>query len=152
MIIPSPIGPLGIVADHEKILGVYFEGTLDFSAIPTVNNKKLMQQLKQELKEYFSGQRKKFSIPYALRGTDFQIKVWQALAKIPYGQTRSYQEIAEALGSGARAVGNACRMNPVPVIIPCHRVVAKNGLGGFAGKTQGKLCGIKKQLLMREGI
>ncbi len=89
-----------------------------------------------QLLEYFAGKRTQFSIPYRLKGTDFQQRVWKALLDIPYGQTRSYKDIAEAVGSpkGSRAVGMANNKNPITVIVPCHRVIGASGkLVGYAG-------------------
>lgn len=89
--------------------------------------------------------------PLAAAGTEFQRSVWQAIYNIPAGETRSYGQIASALGSGARAVANACGANPLPLLIPCHRVVAKNGIGGFMqGSAHGVV--IKKWLLQHEGV
>ena len=96
----------------------------------------LVIEVKRQLNEYFRGERKKFDLPLALCGTPFQLKVWEALQTIPYGETRSYKEIAIQVGSpkGCRAVGMANNKNPIPIIIPCHRVVGGNGkLVGYAG-------------------
>lgn len=89
---------------------------------------------RKQVDEYLAGERKVFTIEIDLAGTDFQKAVWRELMNIPYGETRSYQEIAQAIGrpKAARAVGTACGKNAWPIIIPCHRVVAKNGLGGFS--------------------
>ena len=102
----------------------------------------------KQLDEYFAGKRTKFELNISPRGTEFQKKVWAELLKIPYGKTKSYQEIAEAVGkpNAQRAVGSACNKNPILLIIPCHRVVSKSGkLTGFA-------CGVdrKEQLLKLE--
>lgn len=89
-----------------------------------------------ELNEYVAGRRKRFTVPLDLRGTPFQLKVWRALLRIPYGKTRSYQQIARAVGNprASRAVGMANHYNPVAIIVPCHRVIASDGsLGGYAG-------------------
>ncbi len=101
-----------------------------------------------QLEEYFSGKRKVFDLPFKMNGTAFQMKVWQELLKIPYGDTVSYSEIAERIGcpEGARAVGGAVHNNPLWIIVPCHRVVGKNGkLTGYAGGTE-----MKKNLLELE--
>jgi len=84
-------------------------------------------------------------------GTPFQQRIWHELSIIPFGETRSYGELATRLGSSARAVAGACRRNPLPLLIPCHRVVAKNGLGGFMGKLTGPAVAIKAWLLQHEG-
>ena len=108
----------------------------------------LTKQTKQQLDEYLQGQRQQFTIPLSLKGSTFQQKVWLALQTIPYGETRTYQQIAQQIGcpKGCRAVGNANNKNPIPIIIPCHRVIKKNGsLSGYAlGVTR------KEQLLTLE--
>lgn len=104
----------------------------------------------QELNEYFSGLRQEFSGPVDLHGTPFQVAVWRALLGIPYGETRSYQDIARAIGrpKAVRAVGMANGANPVPIVVPCHRVIGKNGsLTGYSGGLD-----IKTQLLQQEGL
>jgi methylated-DNA-[protein]-cysteine S-methyltransferase len=108
-----------------------------------------MQAYVCELEEYFAGQRRAFSFPLDLRGTDFQRACWQALLQIPYGETRSYADIARAVGrpQGFRAVGMANNRNPVAIIVPCHRVIASNGtLCGYGGGLD-----IKRKLLELEG-
>lgn len=84
------------------------------------------------LNQYFAGKDTNFNHPIATSGTKFQQQVWQQIAKIPYGKVMTYGEIAKKINSSPRAVGNACGKNPIPIIIPCHRVTAKNGLGGFS--------------------
>ena len=93
----------------------------------------------------------RFNIPCSLTGTPFQLRVWKALKKIPPGKVVTYGELARKLDTSARAVGNACRNNPVPVVIPCHRVIAAGGIGGYAGNTDGGLLKIKSWLLQHEG-
>lgn len=96
----------------------------------------LLKQAAKELSEYFQGKRQSFTVPIRTEGTDFQRRVWEALCRIPYGETRTYGEIARQIGSpkGARAVGMACNRNPIMLIVPCHRVVGSDGkLVGFAG-------------------
>lgn len=85
-----------------------------------------------------------------LKGTDFQKRVWAELLKIPPGQTVTYSDLAKKLNSHPRAIGQACRANPLPIQIPCHRVIGKNNLGGYFGQTQGKLLDKKKKLLASE--
>jgi len=94
----------------------------------------------------------KFDVELNTKGTPFQKKVWQALQKIPAGQVMTYGELARQLNTSARAVGNACRANPIPLVIPCHRVVAKSGLGGFSGSKDGAPVKIKAWLLAHEGL
>ena len=103
----------------------------------------------RELEEYFEGKRRDFSVPLDLRGTDFQKKCWSALLKIPYGKVRTYADIAKTVGcpKGFRAVGMANHDNPVPIIVPCHRVLASDGtLGGYGGGLD-----VKRKLLELEG-
>ncbi|MEO5341724.1 MAG: methylated-DNA--[protein]-cysteine S-methyltransferase [Gammaproteobacteria bacterium SHHR-1] len=104
------------------------------------------------LLDYFTDGHRPIALPLDLRGTDFQRRVWQALLQIPPGQTRSYGQLARQLGSSAQAVGNACRANPCPLVVPCHRVLAKQGLGGYCGQTQGEQLQIKRWLLRHEGV
>jgi AraC family transcriptional regulator of adaptative response/methylated-DNA-[protein]-cysteine methyltransferase len=108
-----------------------------------------LDQLQRELAAYFSGALAQFTVPLVMRGTPFQERVWSALRRIPYGETRSYQDLAEAIGApGApRAVGHANGMNPVAIVVPCHRVINKNGgLGGYGGQLWRK-----ERLLRLEG-
>lgn len=114
----------------------------------TAKETDLAENIKSQLHEYFSGKRKIFDIKINPKGTEFQKKVWSELLKIPYGETRSYSQIAESIGNknAQRAVGQACNKNPLMIIIPCHRVVSKNG------KMTGYACGIdiKEKLLNAE--
>lgn len=106
----------------------------------------------EQLQAYFRDPHAPFTIPLALEGTTFQRRVWEALSAIPPGITLTYGELAQQLGTAARAVGGACRANPVPILIPCHRVVARQGLGGYAGEVTGDPLGIKRWLLQHEGV
>lgn len=103
-----------------------------------------------ELEAYFADPRHRFSCTIAPAGTAFQRRVWELIGAIPAGSPRTYGALASELGSSARAVGNACRANPVPLRIPCHRVVAAQGLGGFAGDRSGRLLEIKRWLIEHE--
>ena len=104
----------------------------------------------QQLIEYFELRRTEFDIPIDIEGTSYQKKVWNEVAKIHYGQSRTYGEIAQSINSGPRAVGNACRHNPIPIIIPCHRVIKKTGIGGYCGSVVGKDIQHKDWLLRHE--
>jgi methylated-DNA-[protein]-cysteine S-methyltransferase len=106
----------------------------------------------RQLNEYFESRATDFDLPLALQGTLFQRRLWAELIRIPFGQTRTYGEIARLLGSSPRAVGQACRANPCPIVVPCHRVVAIKGLGGFAGDTSGRKLAVKRWLLDHEGV
>ncbi|WP_448523808.1 methylated-DNA--[protein]-cysteine S-methyltransferase [Pseudothermotoga sp.] len=98
----------------------------------------LNREVFQQLEEYFRGIRKQLDFPVEVRGTEFQMRVWQALRNIPYGSTISYGEFAKKLGTSPRAVGQALKRNPLPLYFPCHRVVARDCLGGFSSGLEWK--------------
>lgn len=126
-------------------IGVYWVEFCDDLGDFKIDNENLIQK---QFTEYEKGIRKVFDLPLNLKGTEFQKKVWNALLEIPYGETRSYQEIAIQIGNpkAVRAVGGACNRNPIGIIVPCHRVVGKNGsLTGYAGGLE-----YKKLLLEKE--
>lgn len=127
----TKIGKLRIVENGNRIVGVsVFEG----SEPEQIRETELIKTTYLQLQEYFEGKRTTFDIPIRLEGTSFQIKVWEELRKIPYGETRSYGEVATQIGSpkGARAVGGANHHNPILIIVPCHRVIGASGsLVGF---------------------
>ena len=104
----------------------------------------------KQIQDYLNNPAIPLSVNLQKQGSDFRNKVWAEICKIPAGQVLSYSELAKKAGSGARAVANACRDNPFPGIIPCHRVVSVSGLGGYMGKTSGKLLTIKEKLLAIE--
>lgn len=108
-------------------------------------------QVVQQLERYFDNPRWQFELPLDLFGTPFQQRLWRSLCSVPAGKTDTYGHLARELHSGAQAVGQACRRNPVPVIVPCHRVVSQNGIGGYAGEIDGEKMRIKKALLAHEG-
>lgn len=108
--------------------------------------------LEHAIEGYFQDPRQPFDLSLELAGTAFQQRVWGMLRRIPCGTVRRYGDLAAELGSSARAVGNACRANPCPILAPCHRVVAKAGLGGFVGQTQGTALNLKTWLLRHEGV
>ena len=123
----APIGDLTISVEDNIIV------SLDWGWAQEQNTSTLLQDAKSQLDDYFDGLRKNFDLPLKPPGTKFQQSVWSMMKQIPYGKTITYGEIAEALGSSARAVGMACGANPIPVIIPCHRVVAAKDIGGYSG-------------------
>ena len=129
----TAIGPFEITGNQKGIL------TITFNKEPLKTDAKLpapMTECLRQLTEYFKGRRQKFNIPLLLEGTDFQKAVWRQLQKIPFGQTASYGDVARGVGSprAFRAVGNANNKNPIPLIIPCHRVIGSDGkLVGFGG-------------------
>lgn len=130
-----PLGELRLVASEEALTGIFFKN------LPESGTNKILKQTKQQLAEYFSGQRRQFDLPLKFEGTEFQKKVWAALLTIPYGETRSYADIAKQVGSpkAVRAVGLANSKNPISIIAPCHRVIGSNGkLTGYAGGLHNK--------------
>ncbi|MGA7558648.1 MAG: methylated-DNA--[protein]-cysteine S-methyltransferase [Terriglobales bacterium] len=136
---PSPAGPLFFAASTKGLVRLEFEARvqrLNPSAIELQESKAVLLPYLRELDEYFAGKRRDFSFPLDLRGTDFQLACWRALLEIPYGQTRSYRDIAEAIGHphAYRAVGMSNNRNPVAIVVPCHRVIASSGsLCGYGG-------------------
>lgn len=136
----TPIGRVTIEADDLGVRRIYFGRRPEISS-DSSHSKKHLQQAKKEIEEYFSGLRKNFEFPVRLEGTDFQKKVWKLARRIPFGKTWSYKELAERVGDrkAARAVGSALKKNPIPIAIPCHRIIASNGdLTGFAGGMEKK--------------
>ncbi len=105
-----------------------------------------------QLERYFDDPQWTFDLPLQLRGTDFQRRLWSALCDVPKGSTNTYGQFANLLHSGAQAVGQACRRNPAPIVVPCHRIVSQSGLGGYAGATGGNKLQIKQVLLAHESI
>ena len=140
----STLGDLTLVADDNKLIGIYFANHkhLPQKADWKLNNKHpILKQAGKEITEYLEGERKIFSLPLHYAGTDFQQKVWQQIARIPYGKTISYMELAKRAGrpKAIRAAGTATGRNPLSIIIPCHRVIATNGtMGGFGGGMERK--------------
>ena len=136
-ICPSPIGPLSLVEENGALVEVRWNVDLPRDAAPmALPATPLLRQAAAELTAYFAGQLRQFTVPLAPKGTPFQQKVWAALREIPYGETRSYKEIAAMVGNekACRAVGMANNRNPLPIFIPCHRVVGADGkLVGYAG-------------------
>lgn len=142
----SPIGVLEIICEKDALISLKLVENIDKSDSETA----LIKEIKTQLYEYFSGKRKIFDIKLKTKGTEFQKCVWKELRKISYGKTKSYSEIAVAVGNKntQRAIGSACNKNPIMIIIPCHRVISKNGeLGGFAYGNS-----IKQKLLEIENL
>ncbi len=126
----SPIGTLYLIGTKDYLCQIKIHCPKEI----TRQDLPLFQEAQRQLKEYFSGKRKVFQLPIFFQGTPFQEKVWRSLLNIPYGTTKSYQEIAREIGNekAVRAVGGAVHRNPLPLILPCHRVIGKNGsLVGF---------------------
>lgn len=146
----SPLGSLTLHTSHNKLVKINFPPAK--SALQNGSANTFIQQICRQLESYFKNPRYLFNIELELTGTPFQQKVWRALRQIPSGTTLSYSSLAKQLETSPRAIGNACRINPLPIIIPCHRIVAQNHIGGFAGATTGALIDIKKWLLRHEAV
>ena len=142
---PSPIGPLTVFAENNAIIVV------ESGKVPDASSEHpLLLEARSQLDAYFDGKLEVFDLPLAPQGTDRQKEIWAEMGKIPYGVTITYGELASRTGSVARAVGGACGANPIPIILPCHRVVgAKNALTGFSFSGGAET---KYQLLKLEGV
>ena len=149
----SLAGPLIVAVSEKGLVALEF----DRGKLPSSRDKNLTWELSEkktkpytrELTEYFAGKRREFSFPLDLRGTPFQLSCWRALLKIPYGETRSYADIARSVGQpqAFRAVGMANNRNPIAIVVPCHRVIASDGtLCGYGGGLD-----VKRKLLELEG-
>lgn len=140
--IMSPVGTLALYEDNEKLIVV------EWGQPPQGTETALLKEAKNQLSAYFSGKLQKFDLPLDPDGTEHQKKVWKIMTEIPYGETLSYGDIADQIESSPRAVGGACGKNPIPIIIPCHRVIGRDGkLTGFSG---GEGVETKIQLLRME--
>jgi methylated-DNA-[protein]-cysteine S-methyltransferase len=142
-----PFGVLGIRCAEDALTGIDF---LPASEKPQCATSAFAKTVCEQLLRYLENPDVQFTVPLKLNGTPHQQKVWQAMLNIPRGETRSYGELAAELKSGAQAVGQACGANPIPIIIPCHRVVSKSGLGGFMHHASGTSLDIKRWLLAHE--
>jgi len=160
----SPIGPLFLAASDKGLVALEFDARLpgqqtirpnprdlraESNKIGFEESPKNLSRYTRELAQYFDGERREFSFPLDLRGTEFQLACWHALLDIPYGETRTYADIARAVGrpQGFRAVGMANNRNPIAIVVPCHRVIASDGtLRGYGGGLD-----IKRKLLELEG-
>lgn len=140
----SPLGPLTLFAEDGHLIALVYGDYGDYDDLP------LFRQAKRQLEEYFAGQRRTFALPLRPEGTDFQRRVWQTLCRIPYGKVISYRDLAVQVGSprAFQAVGQANGRNPLPILIPCHRVIAADGtLGGYSSGVERKAF-----LLQLEGV
>jgi methylated-DNA-[protein]-cysteine S-methyltransferase len=142
----SPVGRLTLFEEGGFITGLVWGGKS--AGKPT----ELLLRAKREIAAYFAGKRKEFDLPVKPEGSPSELKIWLAMAAIPYGETRTYGDIAKSVGVNARAVGQACGRNPIPILLPCHRVVAANGLGGFSApggvKWKERLLVLERALLL----
>ena len=142
---PSPVGKLKLVASNAGLAAILWENDREdrvrLGAMTEAPDHPVLVEAKNQLGEYFAGERTRFDLPLDFHGTDFQKSVWAALLAIPFGETRTYAEIARSLGrpTAFRAVGAANGKNPISIVAPCHRVIGTDGsLTGFAGGVQGK--------------
>ena len=146
--VKTPFAHFALVLHEDELMAIDFLQQQQDEIIPaSAAAKKIVRQIKAYFKHDANG----FDVKLDLHGTVFQKKVWCELQKIPFGKLRTYGELAKKLNTSARAIGNACRRNPVPLIVPCHRIVAANGIGGYAGTTSGSVHSIKRELLDHEG-
>ncbi|MCW9023622.1 MAG: methylated-DNA--[protein]-cysteine S-methyltransferase [Gammaproteobacteria bacterium] len=158
--INSPIGGLRIHSECTEpelwqIHGIdflYQSSSVDDVAKSSCIYSEFEMSIRQQLEAYFIDSSAEFELPLSLKGTPFQQRVWKYLQSIPVGEVRTYGWLAKQLHSSAQAVGNACRSNPVPIVVPCHRVVGAKGAGGFAGKMSGEPMQVKHWLLLHEGV
>jgi methylated-DNA-[protein]-cysteine S-methyltransferase len=140
--VPSPVGLLRIEEENDAIVAIRW------AEAPAGNGSRLLAEAARQLDAYFAGLLTDFSLPLRLAGSPFEMRVWAAMRQIPFGETRCYGDLADAISSAPRAVGRACGRNPIPIVVPCHRVLGRNGLGGYSGN--GGLA-TKQRLLELEG-
>lgn len=145
-VVHAPFGRVGVLSHGMQVDIVFLSQPVSLKPSPS----KIAQQIAEQIKAYLINPHCDFNLPLVYRGTAFQRRVWSAISAIPSGQTRTYSQLASMLGSGPRAVANACGANHMPLAIPCHRVVAKTGLGGFMRGVEGGIQ-IKQWLLKHEG-
>ncbi|MFM7461039.1 MAG: methylated-DNA--[protein]-cysteine S-methyltransferase [Burkholderiales bacterium] len=145
----APFGTIGINADDHAVTSIVFLG-LDISAKAPKKNT-LAHLACVQLMSYFNKPKFTFDLPVRLSGSKHQLDVWRAMQNIRVGTTLTYGAVAGQIGSNARAVGTACGKNPIPIVVPCHRIVAASGLGGFMGGKRDHPLAIKRWLLTHEG-
>ena len=132
----SPVGELLLISDGEALTGIHFDGHHGRSPTPGGEHDPIIAEAARQLRAYFAGERESFALPLHPAGTPFEVEVWEELRRIPYGETLSYGELADRVGhpGAARAVGRANACNPIPIVVPCHRVIGADGsLTGFGG-------------------
>lgn len=142
----TPFSRLGVTVEDGHVFGI----AMIPNTICVPPSTPLDQAIAAQLHAYCADPGHTWTLSVDLRGTPFQVRVWKLLQKIPPGEVRTYGSLAAELGSSARAVGNACRRNPLLLVVPCHRVVAANGLGGFSGARLGRWLDVKRALLDHE--
>ncbi len=145
----APFGVVGVRTSGGRLAEIVF---LDSGSAALTPRDTLAERTCTQLESYFADPEFRFDLPLAPRGTPFQRRVWSKIAAIAPGHTRSYGEIAREVDSAARAVGQACGANPLPLVVPCHRVLAARGIGGFAHHDEGFHLSVKRWLLAHEGV
>lgn len=146
-VIAAPFGRLGIRTEAGRVTDISFLA----ARVPLKSPQHAFaRRVCRVLSRYLMDPHRPLRLPLALPGSEHQRRVWRALTRIPVGEVRSYGELARRLNSSARAVGGACRRNPVPIVVPCHRVVSQGGIGGFMGQQSGLAMKIKRWLLAHE--
>jgi methylated-DNA-[protein]-cysteine S-methyltransferase len=146
-VIAFPAMHVGVRTQNETLVGVRY---LPRSAPLKAPSSRLAERVVRQLERYRDDPNLTFDLPLTIVGTEFQRRVWHVMQRIPRGRTRTYGDVAKALGSAARAVGQACGENRLPIIIPCHRIVAASGIGGFGHARGGYLLEAKRWLLAHE--
>lgn len=146
-VITSPVGVIGIYTDDTAVKYVTYLAP-SYAELAPLNH--LAEECASQLQQYFADSSWYFDLPLMPDGTAFQRRVWQHLSGIQSGQTQTYGHIARRLHTSARAIGNACRQNPLVIVIPCHRVISSNGVGGYSGSTYGQKIAVKQFLLDHE--
>ena len=149
MVFISPIGPIGVNSSNEHIIKIKF----DLNLIEIRPKDLFLKKVRDQLDLYFKKKLTKFTIPYILSGTNYQKRVLKEVANICFGDQKTYSDIAQKINTHPRPVGNACRENPIQLLIPCHRVIGKNNIGGFSGgdiRNNGNMILVKKNLLALE--
>jgi methylated-DNA-[protein]-cysteine S-methyltransferase len=141
----SPVGRLAVTEADDAVVAIGWNPDEGPAAEPTP----LLREARRQIEAYFARRLERFDLPLAPHGSAHEQRVWAAMRQIPYGETRSYSELAFAVGSGPRAIGRACGRNPIAIVVPCHRVLAKGGLGGYSG---GQGLPTKRSLLALEGM
>lgn len=144
---PKRLGKLGIVVNKNSLVGIHFLDT-QVADKPPVSS--ISQQIVSQIEQFFLNPIHPFSFYIKAEGSHFQKIVWRQLRKLAPGHVCRYGDLAKKCQTSARAIGNACRANPIPIVVPCHRVVAATGLGGYSGKVIGREIAIKKWLLNNE--
>lgn len=145
---PAPFAVLGIRTAGKRLAGIDYLPKGVASLAPTNG---LAEQACRQIERYLDDAEFHFDLPFEFRGTEFQCRVWKTIRRIPSGRTRSYLDIARELHTAPRPVGGACGANPIPLVIPCHRVLASHGIGGFMHARRGPALEIKHWLLQHEG-